>query len=691
MSNLPPTSYSTSITTARYPEGTAPSSVAASGWSTGLVLQLGFQQQTGQSMPTPVITLDGQDVSQSVALSTNSADDLVVSLTAGSGSTVFCQVDASLYLNANIVLSTFGDSFSGVVSSTCADPSGNGVYLWTGKADAGNALALAEPAPADDGELSVAELTTLVPDDTVSSTAYSLVVENMKWAIAQSSDESAWLTDFFAERPPVLTSDQIALIDQDLAWYQQTFAKAYLSSAINSLTGPNAPSTTLSADQLARLQYYLQTTLAVDPSFVRQMSGVYMQAYVSAQPRLDAYLDDGGATWAASLLAAITTSAQLTNTVNRIVQLNEIDDVNNLATLLQLLDPSGASSNAYVEAVLTAVLNKVTTQTSATDQTFTSGWLSPALQTFGENYADDDDASISTAAAAVASAALSLGGYDALADELATLLIAGGAGFVAQCENAAAAFAAAHADFAGAADALLLTAWAGAAVNVASAFSGGGSVSPETEAKMIVSGVKLAVKAVKAGINLLQTKLDLGTWNGFTDWLAGSDALSGSQDLLAQAGGSDWVRSGTSSVAELFDTESGAVETAGTPWATIFDSAANVVSVIGIVASAASAVLSTLEFINDIESGQPISKDVTDGIIAVASSAAAICAVLELAASAAVFGLAASVLAGIGLVAAIIALLLPTPASPNPINQFMTNVAIPFTESLPEPPAGSNS
>jgi hypothetical protein len=690
MSGLPPTSYSTSITTARYPVGTAPSTVAASDWSTGLVLQLGFHQQNGQPMPTPVITLDGQDVSNYVALSTNNADDLVVSLSAGATAPVFCATDSSLYLGASIVLSTFGDSFSGVVSATCADQDGTGVYLWTGNADTGNALT-GIPIRADDGDLSVAELASLVPDDSVSSTAYSMVVENMKWAIAQSSDESAWLTDFFGETAPVLTSDQIALVNEDLTWYQQTFAKAYLSSALNSLTSPNGPSTTLSADQLARLQYFLQTTMAVDPSFVRQMSGVYMQAYVATQPRLEDYLDDGGSNWAASLLAAITTSDHLSNVVNLVVQRNEVDEVNNLATLLQLLDASGQSANTYVEAVLTAVLNNATTQTSVTDQTFTAGWLSLALETFGEQYADDEDASVSAAATEVANAAQSLGGYDALAGELATLLIAGGTGLIGQCESAAAAFAAKHADLAGAADALLVTAWAGSAVNVASAFSGGGSASPVVEAKMIVSGIKLVVKAVKAGINLLQTKIDLGDWNGFTDWLCGSDALSGSQDLLTQAGGSDWVRSGTTSIAELFDTESGEIETASTPWATIFDSAANVVAAIGVVASAASAVLSTLELINDIESGQPVSKDVTDGIAAVTSTAAAVCLVLELAMSAAVFGLAASVFAGVGLIVAIVALFLPAPASADPVNQFMTNVAIPFTESLPAPPAGSNS
>ena len=53
-----------------------------------------------------VVTLDGQDMSEYVGLSTDSSDNLVVSLAAGQVSVVFCATDSSLYLTATINLST---------------------------------------------------------------------------------------------------------------------------------------------------------------------------------------------------------------------------------------------------------------------------------------------------------------------------------------------------------------------------------------------------------------------------------------------------------------------------------------------------------------------------------------------------------------------------------------------------------
>jgi hypothetical protein len=693
LGTLPPTNYSTTITIARQPAGTDPSTVPAGGWTAGLQLQLGYQQTSGQPLPTAIVNLDSQPVTDHVALETTTDDLLQILFTGASASTVLCTFDPSLYLTANIVFSTFGDRFAGTVSATCADTSGSGAYLWSGQASDADALACTAlsgellPMPEDDDDpLSLTELLSLVPDDTVATAAYSMLVENMKWAIAQSPDESAWLTDFFVEAPPALTQPRIDLINQDLTWYQQEFAKAYLSWALNNLTGPGAPTVPLTAGQSARVEHYLRTGIALEPSYVRQMNGVYTAALLSVQPRLQDYLDAGGPAWAATLLSAITTPDQLSGAVNRVFDLSEIDPVNNLTTLLQLLDPSGASATTYAETILTRILIDTVARTSVTDPTFAASWLTVALQSFAEAFGGDEDPDVAAAAAAVQAAAQQLGGYGAVAAELAASMAAGGESLIAQAEAGAAAFAAAHADLAATSNVVLLVTWAGGLANVSSAFSGA-VITPEQQAKMIATAVKLAVKAVKAGISLLQSKLTLDDWNAFTDWFSGGDALAGSQDVLTQAGGSQWARSGTTSIAELFDAENGAVDAEGTLWTSICRSATAVVSAIGLAAAAVSAVLATIQFVNDLESGQPVSKDAMDGILAATSAAGVVCTVLDLTMSLAVFGLAASVLAGVGVIVFIVSLFMPAPATPDPVDQFMSGVAVPFADSLPAAPA----
>lgn len=60
---VPAITYHTQVTQAKWPSDTKPSSVPKTGWKPGLDLEISYRQEVGSSVPSPVVLLDGQDIS----------------------------------------------------------------------------------------------------------------------------------------------------------------------------------------------------------------------------------------------------------------------------------------------------------------------------------------------------------------------------------------------------------------------------------------------------------------------------------------------------------------------------------------------------------------------------------------------------------------------------------------------------
>ena len=306
---IPSVSYKTQLTAGRYPVGTDPNTLPASAWKDGLPLVVTYQQQVGESVPKPVVLLDGQDISDQCLWSVND-QYTVLSLSLSDSD---CTFAPSLYAQATLsfdatVINAVGN---GYVRKTCSD-NGNtdgAVLLW--RANVANvpsgrlAAAPSLPQPArvsvlassllstDDAPLTVNELMTLLPDDIVNEDANNMLMRNMKWAMGQSDEQKEWLAKFFSEQPPTIAEkDQQDLVRKGLDWYQNKFAMSYLTQSFNSYNGPNQPSHRLGADQALKLTDFLKTGLAKDKDFNVQHQGIFVDAYIGTKPRLQQYRAD---------------------------------------------------------------------------------------------------------------------------------------------------------------------------------------------------------------------------------------------------------------------------------------------------------------------------------------------------------------------------------------------------------------
>jgi hypothetical protein len=702
-----PVAYKTRVTKHREPDGTNPSSVPAGDWQDGLVLKVGYEQKVGQPAPTPVVILDDQDISEMTSWTIDPKTQATVLLLSLNASVV-CDFDDALYVNGQVAFDQLVPipTFSGTVTATCSDPSGSGSYLWTGTATAteGNGatvgivsrrapIALTHADLIEDSSLTVAELMSIVPDSTVNDEANAMIVENMKWAFSQSGDESGWVGEFFGEQPPVLDPTRQALVQKNIGWYQSDFGKSYLGWSFANYAGPNAPSVQLNSDQKLQLKYFLQTGMAKEPDFSTQQNGVYLQAFVAAKPRIQAYISDGGEKWAQQLYNVITSPAQLILMVNRIWgaagQPGTLTPANNFATLLSALQgTSGPLAGQYMHAVMAAALSNGAHQTTWTDKDTVMEWLPDFLQTLLTQIAQSgtvpDEAKL--LAQQVAELQQQMGGsLSAVAEEIANFVInANGANILQKTQNAQSAFLQKFPKFGAIANGMFFMAWCGGIYMVVKAFQNWKNLTPEDKAKAILSTVQLGLSAIDVVPTMLSgiKKMGLDGWNKFQEWRSGSGANENVQNIN-EAGdiGEDWVKVGADETTPLFDTATNTVKAEGTLWESIFEGAGKVVAVIGVAVSAAFAVLSTIDFVEDIESGQPISKTVVDGVMAAANIGMTVCLVLDMVVATTVFAMAAAVFAVIGIIVAIVAMFVIKPK--NPLDEFMDSTIIPFVKGLP--------
>jgi hypothetical protein len=292
--------YTTRLTTGTYPQGTDPATVPASDWAPGLALEIGFRQQIGNTVPTPVVILDGQDLSEYARYR---ADDryTYIDLTLDDVACSFlpdCYRTTSLAFEA-AALDPVG---KGYVEALCSAPKGRraapNVRLW----EATSALMAQEPAPLrtpmqmlsmTDSAANLNELVTILPDEVVSDDANAMLMRNMKWAMGQDPTQRKWLADFFGETPPVISEPgQQALVRQGIEWYQKKFSKAYLTKSFNTFHGPNEPQNRLPEDKAKALDDFLKSGLAKDKDFNTQHQGIYVDAYIGCKPALSKYIND---------------------------------------------------------------------------------------------------------------------------------------------------------------------------------------------------------------------------------------------------------------------------------------------------------------------------------------------------------------------------------------------------------------
>ncbi len=701
---IQPVAYKTRITKSRVPAGSTP---PASEWTDGLTLAIGYEQGEGDPVPRAVVILDEQDISDQTTWSIDPKTQQTV-LVLNLDGDVACTFDPALYLSGQIAFDIMQPTptFSGTVSATCADPSGTGAYQWTGVAQTGAAAggqraALARgPAPItlthadllDSGSLSKAELMGIVPDSHVQEEANAMLVENMKWAMAQDSTEKDWLAQYLGENAPPLSAAEQQLVKKSLGWYQGHFAKSYLGWAFANYAGPNAPSVNLGNDQKLKLKYFLQTGLAKDSDFNTQQNGIYLQAFISAKPRLQAYIADGGDKWAQALYDVITSPAQLVLMVNRVYSTGGLKDAmtpaNNFATLLSALQQAsnGTLAKQYMEKITAAVLANAAHQTTWSDKDDIMQWLPDFLQQFLDQVAISgtvpDEAKL--AAAQLQQMLQEMGGkIAAVAEELADFVInANGANILQKTQNAETAFAQKWPRFAKVGQMLFFAGWCMGVMMVVRAFQNWKNLSDEDKAKAILSAVQIGLSALDIVPSFISGVKQMGMdgWKKFTDWRNSSSTGDDMIELDELGSDGDWIPNGASETSPLLDAASGTIKTEGTLWERFFNGASKFVAVIGVAVSAAFAVLSTIDFVNDIRSGKPITQIVFDGIMMVTNIAMTLCLILDLVVASTVFAMAAAVLAVIGVIVALIAMFVIKPE--NPLDKFMHDTVIPFVEGL---------
>lgn len=693
---IEPTTYRTRITSRRYPVGTNPASVPADAWQDGLEMTLGFRHEAGHALPRLIVTINGVDIPDRVILDVDTHGRLHIEVILEDEASVYCLFDPSLYLRGRFHFSTFGERFEGTLTSTCFDLSGEGAYLWKGEAiasprESARAIEQRAIAPGDLLELEaldVRELMTLIPSSQVGTTTNAMLVENMKWAMGQTEDGKQLLQTFFQQTPPVLAPEQENLARQDLAWFQNDFSVGYLGWGLQSLTGPNAPTTRLDAHQEIRLNNWLERIVPVSIPFTRQMIGLYTDAYLKSQPRLRAYIADGGPKWAQALNATITEPAQLSLVVGNVTAAKDMSIANNFATLLRTLDPDSDLASKYAETVLTRVLLQQTWGTVAKDRDALMEWLPNILEEFVNRFgtrggaAAEGDHEKKAIADDLEKAAEFFGDFTELANQFALVLIAAkGSSIAGQTESAEKAFKTKFPKFATAAKALLFVAWAAGVVSVVVAFLGWNTITSEDKAHAITAAVGLVNVAAEQIVGILKNRMTLRDWNAVNRFAGEPGAINATRSILQQRSQS-FPEVGARETSPMLDARTRTVNPSRN-WTKIFSNATKVIGVIGVAVSAAFTIISAIKLIKEGTAGKSPGEAVLDVLIFVANFFSTVAMVLNLIAANVVFAIAASALAIIGLILSIIAIFIPRPESEKPTNKFMAEKAIPFVNRIP--------
>ena len=710
---IPPNVYTTQITKKRSPAGTDPNTLPADAWQPGLELQLGYQYDLTSGTPKPVVLLNKVDIAGEFALLTTADHHLKINFNLDTNADVLSTQDSNLYVAGQLTLSPSGDTFTGTISQTGGDrTTGPDVYLWKGTAPVTpsnlRAAAPVQLSTADllqDDDLNINVLVTLLPDENVSQMSYSMMVENMKWSIAQSDDKKQWLSDFFNQNPPVLDTSRTTLINQNLSWYQNDFSIAYLAKGMSIPPDSNTPPPIQFSDvQKAKLDNYLKTGLSQSKEYNIQSTGIYTKAYVLGKPELQAYINDGGEKWAAQVFEYLTQSSQLQQTMLRLQAEFDMTLANNSTTLLAALEPAGTYAQKYQEILL----GRLTLQTgllgtTIQDEDITLNWLPQALEyllstggsspspSLGTLTATSDD-DFKEAVENIKDGFEYFGGSTETAKAIYEILsLYKGYTLIQQLSQAEAAFTAKYPTLAGLGKLFTFLAWAGGVFNTAVAFMNWDSQGDTKKARVINKCVNLVLSLASEGIDLLNP-LVAGSITALQNAMSETGRLTTVvEDIVKsctsgeiETGEAVWRLEATLSGLKLVDQEAKAFATPAL-WENIFSKASIVVKAFAVAVTATTLVLNVIDFTRDIINGNPLQQTIIDGITMGLTLGTLVIQIVELAVESVVCTVLSAAFALLGVVMTIIGLFLPKPQEPTPAQTFQEKYAQPFIDNLPAP------
>lgn len=619
-------------------------------------------------------------------------------------------------------------TFVGAVMTTCGDPGANGkpydkdtnpnVFIWQGSVPSNQVTAtvpsktalLTSAALLTDSSLDVNVLAGLIPNNTVEDNITSLsnemLVENMKWAIAQDPTKAGWLTLFYTENPPALDDNRKALINRSLDWYQNHYAKAQLGWQTVNYAGTNQPTTQLSDDKKLQLKYYLQTGIGTDPDFNTQQAGIYTEAYILSIPTLQTYLNDtvldaqgrtGGEKWAQALYDQV----YLPNMSVAIMAYKLSSDatpIHQKCSLLTVLQPSGKLAQQYFESVIKAQLNVSSESTDFTNKDLLMEWLPDWLNQFLTTAAANPSSIPEAGQIVVQEMNVFLQQQGGDTTKVATAMVdiltnAPSSTIWSACLGAETSWKAKYPAVSNVGKAFFIMAWSYGISQIVTAFANWQKLTDEDKGKLITATVASAVQTIQMVPEIIYGIKEAGQTviSAYRKWSASNTAI------VDDVGGSiakDWVQVGMDETTPLVDATTKTVTTEGTLWARVFSS--KVIQVllkgVAIIVAVAIAIFSFIDFANDLQSGQPITRTVLDGFMAATNAVVAVAVVFEVVLSSVIASVVGTVFAILGAIISIIEMFVVKPA--NPLETFMSQVVVPFVDGLPPqtpPPTGGSA
>jgi hypothetical protein len=741
-----PTVYETKVSTVgarpaagqQFPAWAPPEPADPSKWVEGNLLIVGYTLGPSGSLPTPVYQLApaasqdaAQDLSTFIAPSVDPANhNLILSMgsldpgTMEFGTGVLGPQFPAAFITE---MAWDGNSFRGVlqhydVATGQLDPT---QYAWHGTVKAAAVVApspaaAASPvrvtavravrqapvpvqtAPAAESNtegLSMAELFTLQPDvKTLQDDQFSLLIENMKFAIGADSSTQSWLNDFFGERQPSgFGSDRLRYVGTDAHFLRDRFAVAYLGSALDTFTGAGAPTTKLSDAQRLDLRFYLQAGLATEPGYNNESQQIFLEAFINALPRLSMYISDASGNWAQQLFDQLTTPQQLNMVVSKLMAGGGMEDANRHATLLRALQPSADLAQTYHKWIVTTLMSQSVNYLNLDDRASIQAWLGNAIQAFISAF---DAGQISDAdtpgsspipqvvaadqAAAIKAAIDEAGNLAELVARLTDLAVGVAEGLPTWSKLGAIGTAWQKAGYRFA-QSIYVMGFLGATMSCVMAFRQWDKLDDNAKADAVASVGGIAGLLVESMPEILDTAQDW-SFAAMGKLRACFAKPEVNRQVVAAIEGGDEASfgEGVTQLRKLARADATELELEGSAWRVTFSKTIGpICKCVGVAASIVFAYTATKQFIDDIGHGQDTRTEALDGVIAAASIGVAFCALAELTLAVTLPGLGA-LLAIVGLVAAVVEMFDPPPPPPPPAEVFMQQRVVPaFASSGP--------
>lgn len=711
--SIKPATYRTAVTTSSYPRSNHPPAVPSSGWRAGPELEIGFEMRVGFTMPRPVVSLGGRDVSRFVSWSVDVRGETLLSLTIDDAACVALGPDAPK--SAWLAFDPYSPNptGAGAVTACCgATPPPGRQFLWAATAVAETVRLQVAPLrsipretlTAAHGALTIADLMTILPDDTVTDYARAALLRNMKWAMGQDDTQRDWLDKFLGQIPPTIESAGATdLIRDGLSWYQNDFAKAYVTEMFQKYNGDNVPEyRRLDDQQAAKLDEYFVSGLAASADYSKQQSGIYVEAFRTSLPAINAYLSDGpdgGEKWAAALFNKLTDGAQFTLMVNRVAgalgDKAAMAPVNNFASLLTALQPDATLARSYFKSILTGTVTKLAPDAIHSDKNTIMQWLPSAFEELLRHFADHDGDMPDGLDITEQEAKDMLDLYlkspadisSALGDLIAKVSASDLLDQIVQLEDQFDNIAERWPALAKASKLLFALGWIGSVSNILAILIKGdwSKMTDVQKAQFVTDFAKTALDGFDAVPDIYNgvKSISIKVWSKAMSEANASEVQIEMQSISEQAlDGEDMVVAVANEVSPLL--EAGAAETSA--FARIFAEGivSGVVKIFGAVAALAMAGYSLWQTIKDIQGGKGVSIIVLDFLIVTANLVSAGLLIAGMFAASSMFPPAAALAALTGAILSIIEVSLEPPP-PNPIDDFMKDVGIPWVDAYSPP------